>query len=178
MKLFSKNNYIFLITLAFLVGIFITLVAQRSPLFLTVSSFVKQYIGVIAIIISPLVALWAGNKISKNTEKRREEYEVLKNIISYRHNKTSHEFLSALNRTTLIFDRNEKIKQLIRNLWQSYVNKENSLVSSQKEVELIHEICKYKGYSVSEFDINNFFIQGSSPKKSPATQVVQQNQQD
>ena len=110
MKFFSKENYIALLLIAFLIGIFVTLMTQKSQFFFSLSKLVMQNIGIIAIIISPLIALWVGDKMRKRTDKDKEEIEVLKNLISYRHNKGSHEFLSAINRIGLIFHENEKIK--------------------------------------------------------------------
>lgn len=158
-----------------MLGIFVTLLMQKSQFFSALSNLVKQNIGIIAVIISPLIALWVGDMMRKKTDKHREEIEVLKNLISYRHHKGSSEFLSALNRIALIFDKNEKIKQQVKELWRSYTNKENPLVSKQKEVELVYEICKYKGYEVSEFEIDNFFVSDGPPTGAPTIQIIQQN---
>lgn len=172
---FLKENYILSYIAIFLFGIFATLLMQNSQFFTSLSNLVKQNIGVVAVIMSPLIALWIGDVLRKRTDKNKEEIEVLKNLISYRHNKGSHEFLSALNRITLIFDKNEKIKQQVKELWRSYINKENLAVSKQKEIELVYEICKYKKYNISEFEIDNFFVH-DGPPITPTIKIFQQNQ--
>jgi len=159
--------------ITFLLGIFVTLLMQKSQFFSALSNLVKQNMSIIAVLISPLIALWVGDMMRKRTEKHKEEIEVLKNLISYRHHKGSPEFLSALNRIELIFDKNEKIKQQVKELWRSYTNKENLLVSKQKEVELVYEICKYKGYDVSEFEIDNFFVSDGPPVGAPTINIIQ-----
>ena len=47
-------------------------------------------------------------------------------------------------------------------------------MSKQKEIELVYEICKYKGYNLSEFEIDNFFV--SNSPIAPTIQIIQQNQ--
>lgn len=158
-----------------MLGIFVTLMMQKSQFFVAISNLVKNNIGIIAVIISPLIALWVGDVMRKKTDKNKEEIEVLKNLISYRHNKGSHEFLSAINRIGLIFDKNEKIKYQVKELWRSYINKENQAVSKQKEIELVYEICKYKGYNLSEFEIDNFFVSDGPPMGVPTINIIQQN---
>jgi len=173
MKFFSKDNYISLIVISFLLGVFAILVMQKSQFFMTLSDFFKKYIEIITVVVSPLTALWVADIMRKRTDKNKEENEVLRNLISYRHQKGSSEFLSAINRIALTFDKNGKIKQQVKELWRSYTNKENPVVSRQKEIELVYEICKCKGYDISEFEIDNFFV-SDGPIVTPVIQIMQQ----
>lgn len=159
-------------------GILITLLVQNSPLLPILTKIIKDNIEVIAVIGSPLIALLAGDKMAKKSAKEREEYEVLRNLVSFRHEQISPEFLSALNRVILIFNKDEDIKQAVRELHRAYSNKENSTVITQRQVELINEICKYKGYDVSEFDIFNCFVPDKPQAfvPAPTIQVFQQVQ--
>jgi len=100
----------------------------------------------------------------------------LKELISFRHFKGSQNFLSALNRVILVFDNNEDIKRLVKELWNGYVNSENRSVSNHREVELIHAICKHMGRNVNEFEIDSFFIPVPTATPSvPITDTVPQN---
>lgn len=169
-----EENFYLITIITFFIGVILTLIFQKITFFIIVSDFVKEYLGIITIIISPLIALWVGDVMRRRSEANKQEYELLKDLISYRYARGSQEFLCSLNRIGLVFNRNEKIKRLIKELWRSYVNSENRLVSNQKEVELIHEICKYKNFDISEFDIDNFFVSKNSPVVSPI-QIIQQN---
>jgi hypothetical protein len=123
-------------------------------------------------IFAPVLAIIVGESLRQRTEKQREEYETLKALVSFRHITGSHEFLGALNRVVLIFDKNAEIKKLVKELWDGYVNSENPAVSKRRQIELIYAICKHMGRDVTEFEIDNFFIPApttliSSPVQSP-----------
>lgn len=122
------------------------------------SIIISTIISIIAVIISPIIAIWVGEKIRiKNYQKERED-KLLEKLIAYRYVLSSAEFLSALNSIDYVFYKNEKIKELVKNLHRAYTNKENILTINQRVVELIYEICKYKKYNVTEYEIQNLFI--------------------
>ncbi|MFA5095158.1 MAG: DUF6680 family protein [Candidatus Paceibacterota bacterium] len=162
-----KYNLLALIILVFFVGFF----AHEDQGFIALSNFVKDNLAVIAIIISPIIAWGVAEIVRKKSESNKQKYEVLKTLMSYRHIKGSHEFLSALNRINLVFDRDSEIKDLVKNLWRSYIDKEERKVTNQKEIELIYKISKKMGFDISEFEIDNFFISGTQ-----IIQPISQNQ--
>ncbi len=114
-----------------------------------------------AAIFAPVLAIIVGEYLRQRTEKEREEYETLKALVSFRHMTGSHEFLGALNRVALVFDKNTEIKKLVKELWNGYVNAENPAVSKRRQIELIYAICKHMKRDVTEFEIDNFFIPAS-----------------
>ncbi|MCG2694817.1 hypothetical protein L6261_01915 [Candidatus Parcubacteria bacterium] len=119
-------------------------------------------INIIAVFISPvvatIVALWVGEKMRKRNYQDNAEDEVLRKLIAARHQMISSDFLSAINSINLVFHKNLKIKELVKNLYRAYRNKEDQGIVGQRIVELIYEICKHKHYKVTENEINNFFI--------------------
>ena len=132
-------------------GLFIT------HLFFGLNKETTMSIGVA--IFAPVLAIIVGEYLRQRTEKQREEYETLKALVSFRHTTGSHEFLGALNRVVLVFDKNIEIKQLVKELWNGYVNTENPAVSKRRQIELIYAICKHMKRDVTEFEIDSFFIQ-------------------
>lgn len=165
----KKYRLWIVVILAFFVGFF----AHKDASFMFLSNFVKENMSIIAVIFSPLIA-WAVAEITRGkSESNKQKYEVLKTLMSYRHIKGSQEFLSALNRINLVFDRDPEIKEIVRNLWQSYVNNEDQKVRSQKEVELVYKIAKKMGFEISEFEIDNFFIQ-ALPQQVFPIQIIKQ----
>jgi len=143
-------------------GLFIT------HLFFGLNKETTMSIGVA--IFAPVLAIIVGEYLRQRTEKQREEYETLKALVSFRHTTGSHEFLGALNRVVLVFDKNIEIKQLVKELWNGYVNIENPAVSKRRQIELIYAICKHMKRDVTEFEIDSFFIQtpSSSIQFSPS----------
>lgn len=155
----------------------LTAVIEFVGLFIAYSFFrlnKETTMSIGAVILAPVIAIVAGEYLRQRTERQREEYETLKDLISFRHLKGSQNFLSALNRVILVFDNNVDIKRLVKELWNGYVNSENRSVSNRREVELIHAICKHMGRNVNEFEIDSFFIPASIPP-TPATGATPQN---
>ncbi|MEK7177652.1 MAG: DUF6680 family protein [Patescibacteria group bacterium] len=115
-------------------------------------------ISIIAVIASPLIALWVGERIRKNNYQREREDKLLEKLIASRFVPHSTDFLSALNSIDFIFSKNNKIKELVKNLHRAYINKEDITVINQRIVELIYEVCKYREYNITEYEIQNLFI--------------------
>ncbi len=114
-------------------------------------------------IFAPVLAIIVGEYLRQRTEIQREEYETLKALVSFRHATGSLEYLGALNRVILVFDKNSEIKNLVKELWNGYVNLENPAVSKRRTIELIYAICKHMKRDITEFEIDSFFIQASQP---------------
>lgn len=109
-------------------------------------------------IFAPVLAIVVGEYLRQRTEKQREEYETLKALVSFRHTTGSQEFLGALNRVILVFDKNTEIRNLVKELWNGYVNVENLAVSKRRQIGLIYAICKHMKRDITEFEIDSFFI--------------------
>lgn len=134
-----------------------------------------EIISIIAILLSPAIAVgvsaWISEKMRwRNYQKERED-RVLENLIAFRYVVHSSQFLSALNSVIYVFHEDEKIKGLVKNLHRAYGNRENITIINQRIVELIHEICKYKKYKITEYEIQNLFqptVQPMTPGREPS----------
>ena len=125
-------------------------------------------VSIIGVIISPAIAIFIGEEIRKRNYQKEREDRLLEKLIANRYGIGSSEFISALNSIDFVFSNNFKIKELVKNLHRAYINKESATVANQRIVELIYEICRYKNYNITEYEIQNLFI----PIQS---QVVPQN---
>lgn len=141
-------------------------------------SLIISAIAIIVSLLSPLISLWIGEEIRKKNYQREREDKLLEKLVASRDALYSTDFLSALNSIDFVFFRNDKIKELVKNLHRAYANKENITVSNQRIVELIYEICKYRKYNVTEYEIQNLFtstsntpikVQDSPPQNSSVT---------
>ena len=135
-------------------------------------------ISIIAVIASPLIALWVGEKIRRNNYQKEREDKLLENLIAFRNVPHSRDFLSAINSIDFVFFKNEKIKELVKNLHRAYINKEDITVINQRIVELIYKLCKYRKYNITEYEIQNLFtltsntpikVQDSLPQNPSST---------
>lgn len=154
-------------------------VKKFVPLFLTtlivvVILFVLSHYGISigillsigAVLLAPIISITVGEYLRVRTERQREEYEVLRTLVSFRHTPGSSEFLGALNSVILVFNNNTEIKSLVKNLWNGYVNSENPAVSKRRQIELVYAICKHMGKNVTEFEIDSFFV--PAPRNIPS----------
>lgn len=123
-------------------------------------------VEVLAILLSPVIALWIGGIIRKRNRKKEEKYEILKKLIAFRYQLHSHEFLSALNSIILVFHDNKQLKEMVKNLHYAYTNGEKQEAIDQKIVELIFEASKITGYKVEEYEIKNLFRPVVAPQTS------------
>lgn len=153
--MFKKIQPIYVVSILTIIIGFVGLFIGHS--FFKLNKEITISIG--AAIFAPVLAIIVGECLRQRTQRQREEYDTLKELISFRHSRGSQNFLSALNRVILVFDNNADIKRLVKELWNGYVNKDEGAVSNRREVELIHAICKEMGRNINEFEIDSFFIQ-------------------
>ena len=62
-------------------------------------------INIIAIILSPIIALYISHKVQISYEKRKEKIEILKILMARRIPSNSIEYVNALNIIDIIFSR-------------------------------------------------------------------------
>ena len=63
----------------------------------------KDWISVIAIIASPLIAVWVTMRVETCRQRRREQMELFKTLISQRGLAASYAWLNAINSISVIF---------------------------------------------------------------------------
>src|SRR3989344_9014061 len=101
----------------------------------------QTIINIIAIIISPLVAVPVGEILRKRNFKKESELRILNNLVSYRHKVESDEFLSALNSLKLFY-KNEGLNNLSFELRKSFQRQDASGEGDKGSSALIAKIIK------------------------------------
>ena len=137
----------------------------------------NYWINVAAILISPAIAtgvgLWIGEIMRARTYQKEREEKLLEQLMTYRYAMPSPGFLGALNSINQVFHKNLKIKSLVKDLHRAFSNTEVQSVLDQRIVELIYEICRHKGYDVTEHEIHNTFSILIKPPLSQSQPVQQ-----
>ncbi len=104
-------------------------------------------INIIAIILSPIIALFISHRIQINYEKRKEKIEILKTLMARRVLANSIEYVNALNTIDIIFADSPKVKAAYKDLYEAY-NQPNFDISKSHMMltKLIESIVVDVGY--------------------------------
>ena len=112
--------------------------------------FVNENAGILAIILSPLVAVVAGEFFRKKNFERQKRLEILDNLMAYRDKPHSEPFLKSLNSLKLFFPKDERLKKLIDDFYSSFLQKDKGEVSEEFvidiEIKLIKRVCDLEGF--------------------------------
>ena len=104
-------------------------------------------INIIAIILSPIIALFISHKVQINHEKRKEKIEILKILMARRVLANSIEYVNALNTIDIIFADSSKVKEAYKKLYEAYHQPNYDVSKSQMMLtKLIETIVADVGY--------------------------------
>lgn len=104
-------------------------------------------INIIAIILSPIIALFISHKVQINHEKRKEKIEILKILMARRIPSNSIEYVNALNIIDIIFVDSPKVKAAYKSLYEAYQQQNYDVSKSQMMLtKLIEAIVADVGY--------------------------------
>jgi len=117
---------------------------------------IQVIINIIAILLSPIIAIGIGELLRKRSFKKDKRLAVLYNLMAYRDKVESDEFLSALNSLKLFY-RDESLYSLTFELRKSFqiedLGRSNVLI-----VKIIKRICELEKFNhISVEDIDNLF---------------------
>lgn len=108
-------------------------------------------INIIAIILSPIIALFISHKVQISYEKRKEKMEILKILMARRVLSNSIEYVNALNIIDIIFvdsPNSPKVKAAYKSLYEAYHQPNYDVSKSQmKLTKLIEAIVADVGYN-------------------------------
>jgi hypothetical protein len=122
-------------------------------------------ISIIAILLSPLIAVMVSIRVQDWKEKRHHRRYIFSTLMSTRHQVISDEIVRALNMVDVAFLN----KRAVRRLWKEYLEMLNNEglnnplgweQRSQKRLELIQEMAKAVGYGkkISHLDVTRFYM--------------------
>jgi len=116
----------------------------------------QTIINIIAILLSPMIAIGLGELLRKRSFKKDKRLAVLYNLMAYRDKVESDEFLSALNSLKLFY-RDESLYSLTFELRKSFqvADLGRANVLTAKIIKRTCELEKFNHISVE--DIDNLF---------------------
>ena len=123
-----------------------------------------EALTIIAIVVSPVVAVLVSRYAQDRKEKRQNQLQLLSSLIATRHQATTAEAVRALNLIDVVFhDKTE-----VRRLWKEYfdmlhneglLNPSGYAQWNKKKLELITEMAKVLGYGkeISHLDMDRIY---------------------
>ena len=138
-------------------------ISEQEEYFFTLKDFnLKNTIDILALISSPLFAIWLSKHIEKSTKIREDQINIFKTLLTgYAYLCATgiwkNECIEALNLIHLVFSKNKDIKEK----WKKYFSLlckqsiDENLIKARNQaiIDLLHSIAKSLGYN--EFFIKN-----------------------
>ncbi len=120
-----------------------------------------EIITIIAIALSPAIAVLIAIWVQSLGEKRRNKKSIFSSLMSTRHHGVSDEIVRALNMIDVVFRDKEKVRELWHEYYDMLYNKGIDWKQRDtKRLELITEIAKVIGYGkkITHIDVDRVYI--------------------
>jgi len=123
---------------------------------------ISDIITINAIIFSPIIAVAIGELLRKRNFEKQKRLEILHDLIAYRDKVESNEFLRALNSLKLFFYKDDELKKLLNDLYETAHKRDqgeiNSIALDSLLVKIIKRVCDLGGFgNITEEDIKKLF---------------------
>jgi len=123
---------------------------------------INENINIIAILLSPLIAVIVGELLRKRNFKKQKRLEILYNLIAYSDNTESKQFLGSLNSLKLLFSKDKILKRLLNELLITFQKRDQIKVvlstSGKLITDIIKRVCDLEGFKgITKEDISNLF---------------------
>lgn len=135
-----------------------------------------QVVNIVAVLLSPIIAVLVSIFIQNRGEKRKKKMEIFTTLLSTRHHIfITDETVQALNMIDVVFYDKPKIRKLWKDyydvLCQTTVNPKSQ---QDKKLELIHEMAKELGYgkAISTFDIDRSYYPNGLLKSTQRAEEI------
>lgn len=105
-------------------------------------------INILAILFSPIIALWISNKIQEKKEKRNDKLWILKTLMIQRATIQDVNYVNALNLIDLIFVDSSNVRKAYKELYNEYLKGKsmNPEKIHRARTKLIETIVNDLGY--------------------------------
>lgn len=124
-----------------------------------------SWINVVAVAVSPLIAVLVSIWIQKRMERRQIKLNILGSLVGGRHDPVAIENVRALNLIDLVFYDQSKVRSLWREYYDMLCNEGlNNQIGwdqrNKKRTELITEMAARLGYrrEISHLDMDRVYI--------------------
>ena len=97
-------------------------------------------INILAVLLSPIIALWISNIVQERKEKRKEKMQILKILMTQRFSVKNIEYVNALNLIDVVFVDSKDVRGAYKNLYNEYastidLNNENNRQIFQEKIK-------------------------------------------
>lgn len=131
----------------------------------------KDWLVVIATLLSPLIAVQISKWLDRRTQSREEQVRIFKTLMSTRAANLDPRHVESLNVIDVVFHADDKQQIEIRRLWKQYLDHLNDRSYPRDSwgvkrvellVELLHAMAKYLGFDFDKTHIKNqaYFPEG------------------
>lgn len=120
-------------------------------------------INIIAVLFSPIIALWISNKIQEKKEKRNDKLWILKTLMIQRATIQDVNYVNALNLIDLIFVDSSNVRKAYKALYNEYLKRGESFNYEKvhrARTKLIETIVNDLGYKdkITWEDIQELYV--------------------
>ena len=108
----------------------------------------KDFIEVLAILVSPIIAVWVGSYLQTRTEKRKDKIVLFKALMTERIDGWSYGSVNALNIIDIVFDDDVKVRTAWKNLYEKYAIDSGTDEIYKEIQELQHKLLEAMAVSL------------------------------
>jgi hypothetical protein len=131
----------------------------------------KDWLVLIATLLSPLIAVQVTKWLERRTQSRDEQVRIFKTLMATRAANLDPRHVESLNVIDVVFHASEKKQIEIRRLWKQYLDHLNDRAYPRETwgvkrvellVELLHAMAAYLGFDFDKTHIKNqaYFPEG------------------
>ena len=111
----------------------------------------------LVVIISVVFAVIVAELLRKRNFREQKKLDALYNLVAYRHELHSKEFLSSINSIKLLFSNDTNVKSLVNSLYDAY-QMENIDLADQLLLDIIKRISALQGFkNITDEDLQKVF---------------------
>ena len=105
------------------------------------------WINILAIVLSPIVAVGITVWLTQRNEKRKEKMEVFKQLMISRVCASTEDYVKTVNSIDVIFADSKEVRKAWKDLFDEYSNKDSDLDKCRyKHTKLIEAVAQDLGY--------------------------------
>ncbi len=142
----------------------------------------KDWLVVIATLLSPLIAVQVTKWLDRRKQAREEQIRIFKTLMATRAATLDPRHVESLNAIDVVFSANDKKQKEIRRYWKQYLDHLNDknypaghwgTKRVELLVDLLHSMGSYLGFDFDKTHIKNesYFPQGYSSLEDDQTAI-------
>ena len=118
-----------------------------------------EVINVIAILLSPLIALLISQHIQDKKELNNRQFQIFLSLISSRHAILTEDQIKAYNSIDVIFSDSNNVRRVWKEYFDLLHQKERQAEWTKKKLELLKEMANVVGYkdSIDHLDLDRIY---------------------